>query len=62
MKPLIDDATHACAGMHLAKLEMTCLLKALIPVVRRFDVRGAQRQPHNTLRGLSYLETSLVAA
>ncbi len=47
--------THTCAGMHLAKLEMTVLLEALIKRVRRFHIREEKRELHNTLRGLARL-------
>ena len=53
--------THLCAGMHLAKLEITVLLEALLTRVRRFHVQPAERRPHNTLRGIARLETSLEA-
>ena len=51
--------THLCAGMHLAKLEIATLLEALVPRVARFHVREPVRRPHNTLRGLTSLRTSL---
>ena len=54
------QGTHVCAGMHLAKLEITVLLEALLPKVDRFVVHRAERRPHNTLRGLHVLETSMV--
>ena len=54
--------THLCAGMHLAKLELTVLIEALIPRVARFEVCEAERRPHNTLRGLARLETRVVPA
>lgn len=56
------QGTHLCAGMHLARLEITILLEALLPRVERFVVHKAERRPHNTLRGLHYLETALVPA
>ena len=31
---------HACMGMHLARLEMTCLFAALLPRVARFRLAG----------------------
>lgn len=54
--------THLCAGMHLAKLEMTVLLEALLPRVAGFDIVEAVRRPHNTLRGLARLTTKVRAA
>lgn len=52
--------THLCAGMHLAKLEMTMLLEALIRRVASFQVREVERRAHNTLRGLHRLDVSVV--
>lgn len=54
--------THICAGMHLAKLEITILLEALLPRVSRFIVSDPVRRPHNTLRGLASLRTTVAAA
>lgn len=51
--------THLCAGMHLAKLEMTVLLEALLPRVSAFKTPDAVRKPHNTLRGLTKLVTTI---
>ena len=47
---------HMCMGMHLAKFEMRCLLEALIPRVKRFQLAGEPiRRPNNTLRGFGVL-------
>ena len=46
---------HTCAGMHLAKLELTVILQALIARVSGFDLIEEHRLPHNTLRGLNRL-------
>ncbi len=51
--------THACAGMHLARLELTLILEALARRVRRFELGEAVRVPHNTLRGLSSLQVTV---
>ncbi len=51
--------THLCAGMHLAKLEMTVLFEILTRRVRRFKLRGESRALHNTLRGLSSLQVAV---
>lgn len=51
--------THLCAGMHLAKMEMTVLLEALLPRVNQFKTSGPIRHPHNTLRGLARLATTI---
>ena len=47
--------THTCAGMHLAKMEVTVLLEALIKRVKRFHISEERRELHNTLRGLAKL-------
>ena len=54
--------THLCAGMHLAKLEMTVLLQALLPKVVGFTARNPERLPHNTLRGLASLQVTVIGA
>jgi cytochrome P450 len=54
---------HMCMGMHLAKLEMRCLLNALVRRVKRFRLVGEPvRQPNNTLRGFSFLPISIEIA
>jgi cytochrome P450 len=53
--------THLCAGMHLAKLEISVLLGAMAKRFAAIRTGTAKRNPHNTLRGLASLETSLVA-
>ena len=52
--------THSCAGMHLAKLEMTVLMDALCRRVACFKASNPQRRPHNTLRGLLSLDVRAV--
>ena len=54
--------THLCAGMHLAKLEMSVMFEALAARVARFEIGEAVRRPHNTLRGLTSLATRAVAS
>ena len=46
---------HSCAGMHLARAEIECLVRALIPRVRRFEAGLPVRAVNNTLRGLASL-------
>jgi cytochrome P450 len=47
---------HQCAGMHLAALEIGCLLKAMIPKVKRFELVGEPKYSvNNVLRGMSSL-------
>jgi cytochrome P450 len=47
--------THICAGMHLAKLEISTLLEILIETVTRFTLIDSTRTSHNTLRGVARL-------
>jgi cytochrome P450 len=53
---------HTCAGMHLARLEMQALLRALIPRVRRFNLGLPVYARNNVLRGLQSLPVTIDAA
>jgi cytochrome P450 len=53
---------HLCAGMHLARLEITCLLEALARRVQRFELLEMERSLHNTLRGIRSLRIRAIAA
>lgn len=53
---------HICAGMHLAKLEMRSLLKALLTRVDRIEVGEPSYAINNVLRGFSALPARFVAA
>jgi cytochrome P450 len=50
---------HSCVGMHLAKMEITALLRALRKRVRRFELGTTQRLVNNILRGLSKVEVTV---
>lgn len=50
---------HSCAGMHLARLEIECLLSALIPRVRSFNTGTPVRALNNILRGFASLPTEV---
>jgi len=54
--------SHVCAGMFLAKLEMQVMFKAMAAKVKSMKVTERKRVPHNTLRGLSMLETTFAPA
>jgi len=54
--------THLCAGMHLARLEMSVLLETLARRIDRFRVIDASRGLNNTLWGFSRLEIAAEAA
>jgi cytochrome P450 len=49
------NGTHMCAGLHLARLEMTALLEVLVEKVRRFEIGQPVLALNNVLRGLASL-------
>ena len=49
------NGTHTCVGIHLAKLEMQALLRAMVPRVRAVGVRAPRRLRNNTLQGFRAL-------
>ncbi|HKT73624.1 MAG TPA: cytochrome P450 [Steroidobacteraceae bacterium] len=49
-------ANHMCAGMNLAKLELTALVEALLPRVSRFELLRQKRSRNNLLRGFEQLQ------
>lgn len=53
---------HTCAGMHLAKLEMRSLLKAVLARVDRIEVGAPTYSLNNLLRGFATLPTRFAAA
>ncbi|WP_293884223.1 cytochrome P450 [Sphingomonas sp.] len=53
--------THVCAGMHLAKLEISIILEAMVAKVCRIEASDPVRKPHNTLRGLASLRCAFRA-
>jgi cytochrome P450 len=50
---------HVCVGMHLAKLEITALLKAFAKRVKRFELGEPKRAINNVLRGFDRLPVTL---
>lgn len=51
---------HQCAGMHLAQLEIGCLLKAILPKIKRFELVGEPKYSiNNVLRGMSSLPVTV---
>jgi cytochrome P450 len=54
--------THMCAGMHLARLEMSVLLETLAHKIDRFHLIDATRGSNNTLWGFSRLDVAAQAA
>ncbi len=54
---------HTCVGIHLAKLEMSALLRALVARVERIEILGPPtRIRNNTLQGIGSLSVRLIAA
>lgn len=52
---------HMCMGMHLARLEIRCLLHALIRRVERFEIAGEPRiAMNNTIRAYATLPVRVV--
>ena len=51
--------THICAGLYLARLEISVLLELLVDKVERFELGANRRVPHNTLRGYHTLMVSV---
>lgn len=52
---------HACAGMHLAKLEITCLMRAMLRSVKAFEAGAPVPAVNNLLRGLASLPIEITA-
>lgn len=50
---------HVCVGMHLAKLEISALLAALIKRVTRFELGQTRRVIHNMMRGLAEVQVTV---
>jgi len=50
---------HVCVGLHLAKLEMTAIFRALATRVERFRVKHEVRNVNNILRGFRSLTVSV---
>ncbi len=53
---------HTCAGMHLAKLEMRSLMKAILARVDTIEVDAPRYRLNNVLRGFESLPTRFHAA
>ena len=49
---------HTCSGMHLARMEMSALLTAMVEMVDRIDVGEPEISYNNTLRGYASLPVS----
>lgn len=51
---------HTCVGLHLAKLEMNALVRAMIPRVAAVGTGDPERLLNNTLQGISRLPARFV--
>ncbi len=57
------NGPHTCVGIHLAKLEMAALLRALVAQVGTIEIAGpVTRIRNNTLQGIGSLPVRLMAA
>jgi cytochrome P450 len=54
------NGPHTCVGIHLAKLEMQALLRAMLPRVGAIRVGVPRRLRNNTLQGIASLEASFL--
>ena len=50
---------HMCVGLHLARLEMNAIFRALATRVKRFHIQQEARSLNNVLRGFSKLIVSV---
>lgn len=51
---------HTCVGLHLAKLEMNALVRAMIPRVAAVEAGEPERLLNNTLQGISRMPARFV--
>lgn len=56
------NGAHTCVGIHLAKLEMQALLKAMAKRVRAVEVGAPERLRNNTLQGIARLPARFLPA
>jgi len=56
------NGAHTCIGIHLSKLEMAALLRAMVPRVQRIHVGTPRRLLNNTLQGINELPARFTAA
>lgn len=53
---------HTCVGLHLAKLEMNALVRAMIPQVSSVETGEPERLLNNTLQGITRLPARFVTS
>jgi cytochrome P450 len=54
------NGAHTCVGLHLSKLEMQALLRAMVPRVSAIEVGRPRRLLNNTLQGIDHLPARFV--
>ena len=54
------NGIHQCLGQHLARLEMRCLLQAMVDRVDKIEVSNAKYALNNTLRVFGSMEASFM--
>lgn len=53
------NGPHTCVGIHLAKLEMRTLLRAMVPRVQTIEVGQPTRLRNNTLQGITAMTATI---
>jgi len=53
------NGPHTCVGIHLAKLEMRTLLRAMVPRVEAIHTRTPTRLRNNTLQGIASMTATI---
>jgi len=56
------NGAHTCVGIHLAKLEMEALLKAMAKRVEAVEIGAPERLRNNTLQGIARLSAHFIPA
>lgn len=56
------NGAHTCIGIHLSKLEMHALLRAMIPSVEEIHVGQPRRLLNNVLQGINHLPARFTSA
>ena len=51
---------HSCVGKHLAQLEMSSLLEAMIPSIKKIETKNPETLLNNTICGFQKLPTKFI--
>jgi cytochrome P450 len=54
------NGAHTCVGIHLAKIEMQALLRAMVERVQTIEVGTPQRLHNNTLQGVAHVPARFI--